>query len=272
MSLVPLTLTLPSSCTGFDDLAPAGARPKKGGRHDGAGDQDQEFPHADAPCRGASRRNYGRARRRDCTGSVLGAHPSRPIPSASGAVVPPCGQCRTKTLVAGLASGDREAASAVRPAVRAPGCTAWPARSSTTTAPPRTSPRRAFRAGRGSTPVPSTPAGAASWAGCSPSPATWRSTRCGVRRPVVIDPASLLGYDRRVDRTAAPVTTPSCPRTATDCAAALAQLPEEQSRAVVLAGLLGYNRARGGRDGGHPRSAPPRRASVPRCSASGPRW
>ena len=55
---------------------------------------------------------------------------------------------------------------------------------------------------------------------------------------------------RRVN--AGPVSTPSWPTTASACASRSAGLPEEQSRAVVLAGLLGLHRARGRRDGGHP--------------------
>jgi RNA polymerase sigma factor (sigma-70 family) len=60
-----------------------------------------------------------------------------------------------------------------------------------------------------------------------------------VRRPVALDPSSLLGFDR-----------PSGDRDLSELAelsddterlrAALAKLPEEQSRAIALAGLLGY--------------------------------
>jgi RNA polymerase sigma factor (sigma-70 family) len=60
-----------------------------------------------------------------------------------------------------------------------------------------------------------------------------------VRRPVAFDPADLLGYDR-----------PSGDRDLAELAAvsddsarlrlALAKLPEEQARAIALAGLLGY--------------------------------
>jgi RNA polymerase sigma factor (sigma-70 family) len=60
-----------------------------------------------------------------------------------------------------------------------------------------------------------------------------------VRVPVAIDPEELLGYD---------AATPECgPGDQTELSddrarlrAALARLPEEQSRAVVLAGLLGF--------------------------------
>ena len=60
-----------------------------------------------------------------------------------------------------------------------------------------------------------------------------------VRVPVAVDPAALLGYD-----TASPARSPGDHAELADdrerLRAALAQLPEEQSRAVVLAGLLGY--------------------------------
>jgi RNA polymerase sigma-70 factor (ECF subfamily) len=60
-----------------------------------------------------------------------------------------------------------------------------------------------------------------------------------VRRPVVIDPASLLGYDAAsTDRS--PGDHAELSEDSDRLRAALAQLPEEQSRAVVLAGLLGY--------------------------------
>jgi RNA polymerase sigma-70 factor (ECF subfamily) len=61
-----------------------------------------------------------------------------------------------------------------------------------------------------------------------------------VRRPVAIDPAALLGYDA--------ATAERGPGEHAELAddrerlrVALARLPEEQSRAVVLAGLLGYS-------------------------------
>ena len=61
-----------------------------------------------------------------------------------------------------------------------------------------------------------------------------------VRRPVAIDPAALLGYDG--------ATAERGPGEHAELAddrerlrVALARLPEEQSRAVVLAGLLGYS-------------------------------
>lgn len=60
-----------------------------------------------------------------------------------------------------------------------------------------------------------------------------------VRKPVAIDPAALLGYDA--------ATAERGPGEHAELAddrerlrVALARLPEEQSRAVVLAGLLGY--------------------------------
>jgi RNA polymerase sigma-70 factor (ECF subfamily) len=60
-----------------------------------------------------------------------------------------------------------------------------------------------------------------------------------VRVPVAIDPATLLGYD-----SATPERGPSDHAELADdrerLMTALARLPEEQSRAVVLAGLLGY--------------------------------
>lgn len=60
-----------------------------------------------------------------------------------------------------------------------------------------------------------------------------------VRVPLAIDPASLVGYDA-----ASPERSPGDHAELADdrerLMAALARLPEEQSRAVVLAGLLGY--------------------------------
>jgi len=60
-----------------------------------------------------------------------------------------------------------------------------------------------------------------------------------VRRPVAFDPAALLGFDApSVDRDPAELALLS--DDTTRLRAALARLPEEQCRAVVLAGLLGY--------------------------------
>ena len=60
-----------------------------------------------------------------------------------------------------------------------------------------------------------------------------------VRVPVAIDPATMLGYDVAAsDRSPGEHAELSDDRER--LRAALAQLPEEQSRAVVLAGLLGY--------------------------------
>ena len=60
-----------------------------------------------------------------------------------------------------------------------------------------------------------------------------------VRRPVAFDPATLLGSTRaRRSRSARPRAAVGA--TPSACRAALAQLPEEQRRAIVLAGLLGY--------------------------------
>ena len=61
-----------------------------------------------------------------------------------------------------------------------------------------------------------------------------------VRVPVAIDPADAARLRRPVRPNAAPVTTPSSPTTVTASGSRSARLPEEQSRAVVLAGLLGY--------------------------------
>jgi RNA polymerase sigma-70 factor (ECF subfamily) len=59
------------------------------------------------------------------------------------------------------------------------------------------------------------------------------------RVPIAIDPGALLGYD-----TAAPDREPGAQAELADdrarLHAALAQLPHEQSRAIVLSGLLGY--------------------------------
>jgi RNA polymerase sigma-70 factor (ECF subfamily) len=60
-----------------------------------------------------------------------------------------------------------------------------------------------------------------------------------VRVPTAIDPATMLGYDAESsDRT--PGEHAELNEDSARLRAALAQLPEEQSRAVVLAGLLGY--------------------------------
>jgi RNA polymerase sigma-70 factor (ECF subfamily) len=60
-----------------------------------------------------------------------------------------------------------------------------------------------------------------------------------VRVPAAVDPEALLGYD-----TASPERSPGDHAELADdrerLRAALGRLPEEQSRAVVLAGLLGY--------------------------------
>jgi len=60
-----------------------------------------------------------------------------------------------------------------------------------------------------------------------------------VRVPVAIDPASLLGFDVE-SRERSPGEHAELSDDRDRLRAALAQLPEEQSRAVVLAGLLGY--------------------------------
>ena len=60
-----------------------------------------------------------------------------------------------------------------------------------------------------------------------------------VRVPVAIDPAALLGYDAASSERG-PVDHAELADDRERLRAALARLPEEQSRAVVLAGLLGY--------------------------------
>jgi RNA polymerase sigma-70 factor (ECF subfamily) len=60
-----------------------------------------------------------------------------------------------------------------------------------------------------------------------------------VRVPVAIDPAALLGYDA-ASRERGPSEHAELADDRERLMTALARLPEEQSRAVVLAGLLGY--------------------------------
>jgi RNA polymerase sigma-70 factor (ECF subfamily) len=60
-----------------------------------------------------------------------------------------------------------------------------------------------------------------------------------VRLPVAFDPAALLSYDR-VSSERGPGDHAELADDRARLRAALARLPEEQSRAVVLAGLLGY--------------------------------
>ena len=60
-----------------------------------------------------------------------------------------------------------------------------------------------------------------------------------VRRPIAFDPSALLGFDVPSDER----TPPDLAQLADDTVrlrAALARLPEEQCRAIVLSGLLGY--------------------------------
>ena len=58
--------------------------------------------------------------------------------------------------------------------------------------------------------------------------------------PVAIDPGALLGLRRRICRSGVPGEHAELSDDRDRFRAALARLPEEQSRAVVLAGLLGY--------------------------------
>jgi len=60
-----------------------------------------------------------------------------------------------------------------------------------------------------------------------------------VRVPVAIDPGALLGYDA-ASHERSPGDHAELSDDRDRLRAALARLPEEQSRAVVLAGLLGY--------------------------------
>jgi RNA polymerase sigma-70 factor (ECF subfamily) len=60
-----------------------------------------------------------------------------------------------------------------------------------------------------------------------------------VRAPIVIDPAAMLGYDG-VSADRGPGEHAELSDDRERLRVALARLPEEQSRAVVLAGLLGY--------------------------------
>ena len=61
-----------------------------------------------------------------------------------------------------------------------------------------------------------------------------------VRRPVAFDPVRAPRPRASRRATATWPSSRSCPTTPTGCAQALAKLPEEQCRAIVLAGLLGY--------------------------------
>jgi len=60
-----------------------------------------------------------------------------------------------------------------------------------------------------------------------------------VRLPVAFDPSDLLGVDRTSDERG-PVEHAELSDDRDRLRAALARLPEDQCRAVVLAGLLGY--------------------------------
>ena len=88
-------------------------------------------------------------------------------------------------------------------------------------------------------------------AGCSRSPATSRSTRCGCGARRRSTPR------RRSGSTACPTSvrrtsSPSFPTTPSACGWRWRGLPEEQCRAIVLSGLLGYTARGGRRDGGDP--------------------
>jgi RNA polymerase sigma factor (sigma-70 family) len=60
-----------------------------------------------------------------------------------------------------------------------------------------------------------------------------------VRRPVAFDPAALLGFDQP-SRDREPPELAQLSEDTDRLRSALAQLPEEQCRAIVLSGLLGY--------------------------------
>jgi RNA polymerase sigma factor (sigma-70 family) len=60
-----------------------------------------------------------------------------------------------------------------------------------------------------------------------------------VRRPIAFDPASLLGFDQP-SRERDPPEMAQLSEDTDRMRAALARLPEEQRRAIVLAGLMGY--------------------------------
>jgi RNA polymerase sigma factor (sigma-70 family) len=60
-----------------------------------------------------------------------------------------------------------------------------------------------------------------------------------VRRPIAFDPATMLGFDRPAKEREPPELAQLSEDTER-LRAALARLPEEQCRAIVLSGLLGY--------------------------------
>ena len=60
-----------------------------------------------------------------------------------------------------------------------------------------------------------------------------------VRRPMAFDPLELLGYDQPA-KERGPLELAQLSEDTTRLRAALTELPEEQRRAIVLAGLLGY--------------------------------
>ena len=141
-------------------------------------------------------------------------------------------------LVAGLAAGDRDAASAFVAALPASGLRAGPHDRRPTTAPPRTS-RRRRSSGPGSH--------AGAYDPRRGSVVGWLLTitrnlaidAVRVRRPVALDPSVLIGLDRE----STTVTPDELAQLGDDTArlrVALGALPEEQCRAIVLAGLLGY--------------------------------
>ena len=60
-----------------------------------------------------------------------------------------------------------------------------------------------------------------------------------VRRPIAFDPSALLGFDQP-SREREPPELAQLSEDTDRLRTALAQLPEEQCRAIVLSGLLGY--------------------------------
>ena len=88
-------------------------------------------------------------------------------------------------------------------------------------------------------PAPTTPAAAGSPPGCSRSPATWRSTICARSAPSRSTPTRFGGAERALWATAARHQD-AAERGAGELRDSLAELPEDQRRALLLAALFGF--------------------------------
>ena len=240
MSLVPLTLTLPSTCTGFDALADGWRRPAtpmNEATTTAPATSDPELAHHGAPCSGPSsgcRRVYGRT-----AGGIA------PVPWNGAQSLSPGSRSTTvwtvsdETLVAGLAAGDRDAASAfVRRFQRRVFGLARTIVSDDRAA--EDIAQEAFvRAWKHAGAFDPRRGSVVGWLLTITRNLAIDAVR--VRRPVAFDPVALLGLRRRVERARPGRARPSSSDEPRPPAGRAGAAPRGAvAGPIVLAGLLGY--------------------------------